>query len=139
LFTAHMRSRSSLLSCGVFLPPSLSQAFPLLVAGHAPLLLPEALRPARLVYLQSREGFPSPNLQRSGRLTLFPACLYCSYYSVSLFFPRVDISLSRGLWCSGPGLSVGVPWYHKAHLVCVFPSHLGTGNWRPGGPPGFSV
>jgi hypothetical protein len=39
---------------------------------HAP-LLPEALLPARLVYLQSREGFPSPNLQRSGRPTLFPA------------------------------------------------------------------
>jgi hypothetical protein len=38
-------------------------------------------RPAFLftVYLQSWERFPSPNLQHSGRPTLFPACLYCSY------------------------------------------------------------
>jgi hypothetical protein len=67
----------------------LSQASPLLVAGRAP-LPPEALRPARLVYLQSREGFPSPNLQCSGRPTLFPACLNCSYCLVLSFsfFPE---------------------------------------------------
>jgi hypothetical protein len=29
-----------------------------------------------------------------------------------LFFPRVGVGLSRGLCCSGPGLSVGVPRYH---------------------------
>jgi hypothetical protein len=79
LFTVHVGSESFLLSCGVFLPQPLSQAFPLLVAGCVPPLPPEALRPARLVYLQSQEGFPSPNLQRSGRPTLFPACLNCSY------------------------------------------------------------
>jgi hypothetical protein len=28
-----------------------------------------------------------------------------------LFFPRVEVNLSRGLCCSGPGLSVGEPWY----------------------------
>jgi hypothetical protein len=33
------------LSCGVFLPPPFSQAFPLLAAGRAPLLPPEPLRP----------------------------------------------------------------------------------------------
>jgi hypothetical protein len=41
------------------------------------------------VYLQSQEGFPSPNLQCSGHPTLFPVCLYCSYcllLSIS-FFP----------------------------------------------------
>jgi hypothetical protein len=79
LFTVHVGSRSSLLSCGVFLPPPFSPAFPLLVAGRTPPLPPEPLRPARLVYLQSRERFPSPNLQRSVRPTLFPVCLYCSY------------------------------------------------------------
>jgi hypothetical protein len=31
-----------------------------------------------------------------------------AYYSVSLFFPQVEVGLSRGLFCSGPGLSVGV-------------------------------
>jgi hypothetical protein len=79
LFTAHMGSGSSPLSCGVFLPLPLSQAFPLLVAGRMPLHLPESLRPARLVYLQFLEGFPSPNLWCSVCPILFPACLYCSY------------------------------------------------------------
>jgi hypothetical protein len=68
---------------------------------------PGPLRPARLIYLQSREGFPSPNLSRSGHPTLFPVCLYCFYcLLVSFsFFPRVEVGLSRGLCCSGPGLS----------------------------------
>jgi hypothetical protein len=79
LFTAHMGSGSSPLSCGVFLPPPLSQVFPLLVAGHAPLLPPESLQSTQLVYLQFWEGFPSPNLWHSVCPTLFPACLYCSY------------------------------------------------------------
>jgi hypothetical protein len=127
-------SGSSLLFCGVYLPLPLSQAFPLLVALRVPLLPPEALWPAWFVYLQSREGFPSPNLWSSGRPTLFPECLICSYCLLLSFsfFPRVEVSLSRGLCCSGPGLSVGVPWYCKAHLVHVFPSRLGAGDWRPG-------
>jgi hypothetical protein len=43
--------------------------------------------------------------------TLFPTCLYCSYCLLpsSSFFPWVEVGLSRGLCCSGPGLSVGVP------------------------------
>jgi hypothetical protein len=141
LFTAHMGSGSSLLSCGVFLPPPLSQAFLLLGAGHAPPLPPEPLWPTQLVYLQSREGFPSPNFQRSGCPPSFATCPYCSYcLLVSFsFFPWVGVGLSRGLCCSGPGLSVGVPRYREAHLVRVFPSRLSTGDWRPGGPPGFSV
>jgi hypothetical protein len=44
-----------------------------------PPLLPEPLWPTGLVYLQSSEGFPFPNLQRSGCPTLFPVCLYCFY------------------------------------------------------------
>jgi hypothetical protein len=79
LFTAYVGSGSSPISCGVLLPPPLSQAFPLLVAGHAPPLLPEPLQPARLIYLQFQEGFPSLNLQHSVHSTLFPSCLYFSY------------------------------------------------------------
>jgi hypothetical protein len=141
LFTVYVVCGSSLLSCGVFLPPPLSQAFPLLVAGCVPPLPPEPLRPAWLVYLQSREEFPSPNLWCSVCPTLFPVCLYCSYCLLLSFsfFPRLEVSLSRGLCCSGPGLSVGVLWYREAHLVLFFPSRLGMGDWWPGGPPGFSV
>jgi hypothetical protein len=91
LFTAHVGSGSSLLSCGIFLPPPLSPAFPLLVAGHAP--APARGSQAHLaclftVYLQSGEGFPSPNLWRSVHPTLFPVCLICSYcllFSFSFF------------------------------------------------------
>jgi hypothetical protein len=55
-----------------------------------PPLLPEPLQPAWLVYLQSQEGFPSPNLRSSVHPTLFPAYLYCSYCLLLSFsfFPR---------------------------------------------------
>jgi hypothetical protein len=107
-FTVHVGSGSSLLSCGVFLPPPLSQAFPLLVAGHTPPLPPEPLLPTQLLYLQFQEGFPSPNLRHSVHPTLFPACLYCSYcllLSFSFFpgwrsvCPRCYAALAQGcLW-----------------------------------------
>jgi hypothetical protein len=141
LFTAHVESGSSLLSCGIFLPPPLSQAFPHLVAGHVPQLPPEPLQSAQLVNLQFQEGFPSPNLQCSVHPTPFfcMSLLFLLLISQFLFFPRVEVSLSRGLCCSGPGLSVGVPRYQEAHLVRVFPSHLGTGDWWPWSPPCFSV
>jgi hypothetical protein len=95
--------------------------------------------PARPAYLQSQEGFPSPNLQRSGCPTLFPTCLNCSYCLLLSFFLFlwVEVILSSGLCCSGPGLSVGVLWYREAHLVGVFPSSMGTGHWRPRGPSLF--
>jgi hypothetical protein len=85
LFTAHVGSRSSPLSCGVFLPLQLSQAFPLLVAGRTP-----PLPLAQLFYLQFQEGFPSPNLRHSGCPTVFPMNLYCSYCLLLSFsfFPR---------------------------------------------------
>jgi hypothetical protein len=93
LFAVHVGSGSSLLSCGVFLPPPLTQAFPLLVARCAPPLPPEPLQPAGLLYLQFREGFPFPPLWSSGCPTLFASCLYCSYcllLSLS-FFSRVGV------------------------------------------------
>jgi hypothetical protein len=52
-------------------------------------LPPEPRWPAWLVYLQSTEGFPSPNLRHSWRPTLFPSVfiVLIAYYSVSLFSP----------------------------------------------------
>jgi hypothetical protein len=90
LLTAHVGSGSFPLSCGVFLSPPLSQAIRVLVAGRAPLLPQEPLLPAWLIYLQFWEGFPSSNLQRSARPTLFATCLYCSYCLLLSFsfFPR---------------------------------------------------
>jgi hypothetical protein len=96
LFTVHMGSGSSPLSCGVFLPPPLLQAFPLLVTVHVLPLLPS---PGWLVYLQFCEGFPCPPLQHSGHPTLFATCLYCSYFLLlsSSFFSWGGVGLSRGL------------------------------------------
>jgi hypothetical protein len=111
LFTAHVGSGSSPLSCGVFLPPPLSQAFPLLVAGCMPHSLLSLSGQAQLVYLQFQEGFPSPpSLALSAP---HPLCnmslLFLLLITQFLFFPRMEVSLSRGLCWSGPGLSVGVP------------------------------
>jgi hypothetical protein len=88
------------------------------------------------VYLQSQEGFPSPNLQHSVHPTLFPACLYCSYCLLLSFsfFPRWR-SVCPGamlLWprlvCgstavpqSSPGLRLPKPSGHQ-QLVAWGPS-----------------
>jgi hypothetical protein len=72
LFTVHMGSVPSPLSCGVFLPLPLLQAFPLLVAGRVPPLLPSL---AGLFIYSSVRDFPSPTLWSSGRPTLFAMCL----------------------------------------------------------------
>jgi hypothetical protein len=133
LFTVHVGSGSSLLSCGVFLPPLLSQAFPLQLAGCAPLLPPEAFWPAWLglfIYSPRKDSLP-PIFGTQCAPPSFLRVLFVlfAYYSVSLFFPHVEVSLSRVLCCSGPCLCVGVPQYCEAHLVRIFPSRLATGDW----------
>jgi hypothetical protein len=74
------------LSFGVFLPPPLLQAFPLLVAGHVLPLLPSL---GQIVYLQFHEGLPLP---RFGAQDALPSllCVFfvtVAYYSVFSFFP----------------------------------------------------
>jgi hypothetical protein len=129
------------LSCGVFLPPPLLQAFLLLVAGRAP-PLPPSLQ-AQLVYLHFCEGFPSPTLWCSGCSTFFARCLYCSYCLLLnfSFFPWVGGQSVQGAMLIWPRVVCGITVYHLAHLVaCVFPSCLGAGIWRQlGSPPGFSI
>jgi hypothetical protein len=81
--------------------------------------------------LFSAQGAPPPLL-----------CVFIvliAYYSVSLFIP------GWGSVCPGgyADLAQGCLWENRirlAHLVIrVFPSHLGAGDWQPGGPPGFSI
>jgi hypothetical protein len=73
------------LSCGVFFPLPLLQAFPLLVAGCVPLLLPFL---ASLFIYSSVRDFPSPPLQHSGRPAFFATCLFCCCILFSFsFFP----------------------------------------------------
>jgi hypothetical protein len=85
------------LSCGVFLPPPVSQAFLLLVAGRMPPLLPEPLRPVLACVFTVLGRIPFPLLRHSVCPTLFATCLYCSYCLLLSFsyFPR------WGLVCPG--------------------------------------
>jgi hypothetical protein len=74
---------SSPLTCGVFLPQPLLQAFLLLVAGHLPLLLPS---PAGLFIYSSMRDFSSAPLQCSGHPALFAMCLFCFCLLFSCFY-----------------------------------------------------
>jgi hypothetical protein len=149
--TLHPRCQACLFvysSCGKWVFPPLLCSFPpsaTLTSFPAPGCWVCAPAPARgslarpAFYLQSREGFPSPNLQHSVCPTHFPTCLYCSYYlllSFSFFSGwRLVCPGAIMLWTR---LVCGSTAYHEAHLVRVFPSRLGTGDWWPGAPPGFS-
>jgi hypothetical protein len=56
-----------------------------------------------------------------------------------LFFSPGGGRSVQGAMLIWPRVVCGSTVYHLAHLVHVFPSHLGTGDWRPGDPPDFSV
>jgi hypothetical protein len=125
------------LSCGVFLPLPLLQAFPLLIAGCVLLLLPAGV----FVYSSRRDSPPPlfgthvapPSLQH-----VFIVLI--AYYSVSLFSLGGGQSV-QGAMLIWPRVVCGSTTYRLAHLVvCFIPSHLGVGIWRwLGGPPGFSI
>jgi hypothetical protein len=88
------------LSCRVFLPLPLSQAFLLLVVGRScPCLLtvPGEIPLPRSLALR----VPHP--------LCYVSLLFLLLITQFLVFPRLEVSLSRGLCFSGPGLSVGVP------------------------------
>jgi hypothetical protein len=98
---------SSPLSCGVFFPPPLLQAFPLLIAGRVPLFLPSL---SWLVYLQFCEGFLSPTFgaQDAPSSLLHVFFVVIAYYSVSLFFPGWGLVFPEGYDDLAQGC-VGIP------------------------------
>jgi hypothetical protein len=107
LFTAHVGSVPSPLSNEAFLTQLLLQAFPLQVCWACAATLPS---PARLFIYSSVRDCPSPS---SALRVPCPLC-YVSFCCLlfSLFFSLFSlcgVGLSRGLCCSGPGLSVGIP------------------------------
>jgi hypothetical protein len=119
LFIAHVGGGSSPLSCGVFLPPPLSQAFLLLVAGRTPQLPPEPLWPGLACLFTVLEEFPSPTLWSSGHPTLFATCFYCSYCLLLSFsfFP------GWGSVCPGgyADLTQGYLWKYRIPLSSPCP------------------
>jgi hypothetical protein len=129
---------SSLLSCGVFLPLPLSQAFPLLVTGCTP-PAPSRGSLARLACLFTVPGripFPQSSAFSASHPLSRVSLLFLFLITQFLFFPQVEVGLSRGLCCSGPGLSVGVP--HTAKLTWSVSSQA---IWAPvtGSPRAFLV
>jgi hypothetical protein len=97
----------------------------------------------RLIYLQFCEGFPlPPSALRAPR----PFC-YMSFLLLLLIIQFFFLfSLGEGWSVQGsmliwPTVVCGSTACHLAHLVlCIFPSHLGTGVWQcHRSPPGFSV
>jgi hypothetical protein len=132
-------SGSSPLSCGVFLPLPLLQAFPLLVAGHVLLLLPS---PAGLFIYSSMGDSPPPLFGTQGTppSLLHVFFVVIAYYSVfSLFSPGGGQSV-QGAMLIWPRVVRGSTACCLAHLVvCVLPSCLGAGIWRCRSPPGFSI
>jgi hypothetical protein len=103
---------------------------------------PAGASPARPGLFIYSSGKDSPPPLFSAQCT--PPSLQCvfivliAYYSGSLFSPGGGQSV-QGAMLIWPRLVCGSTTYCLAHLVRIFPSHLGMGNWRPGGPPGFSV
>jgi hypothetical protein len=87
---------------------------------HAP--APTRASPAHracLFTVPGRIPFPQFSALSTPHLLSHMSLLFLLLISHFLFFARVEVSLSRGLCCSGPGLSVGVLQYCEAHLVHV--------------------
>jgi hypothetical protein len=93
-------------SCGSWVFPAVLWNFPLsttLTSFPAPGCWARAPAPAissqaRLVYLQFREGFPSPTSVLSAPHPLcYMSLLFLLLITQFLFFPWVEVSLSRGL------------------------------------------
>jgi hypothetical protein len=98
-------------------------------------------RPDLFIYNSRRDSSPLLfGTQGTPPSLLCVFIVLIAYYSVSLFSPGGGRSV-QGAMLTWPRDVCGSTEYHLAHLVVhVFPSHLGTGNWRrPRGPPGFSI
>jgi hypothetical protein len=68
-------------------------------------------RPARLFTVLGRIPFPQSSVLSAPHPLSHVSLLFLLPITQFLFFPPVEVSLSRGLCCSGPGLSVEVPRY----------------------------
>jgi hypothetical protein len=121
LFTAHTGSGSSPLSCGVFLPPLLPQAFPLLVAQRVPPLLPSL---AGLFIYSSVMDCPSPPLvlrvPRPLCIVSFLLLLISQFFFLFSLGGGWSVQGAMLIW---PRVVCGSTACRLAHLVvCIFPA-----------------
>jgi hypothetical protein len=129
------------LSCGVFLPLPLLQAFPLLVAGQV-LPLPPSLA-GSFIYSSMRDC-PSPLF---GDRDTPPSLLHvfffflaaCLLFSLFFFPPGWELVCPWGY----ADLAQGCLWEYCVPLSSpgglLLPSRLGAGIWWHKNPPGFSI
>jgi hypothetical protein len=107
---------------------------------HAPASAGASLaRPSLFIYSLGKDS-PPPLFGAQGT----PPSLLCvfivliAYYSVSLSSPGGGWSV-QGAMLIWPRVVCGSTVYCLAHLVHVFPSHLGVSVWQPGSLPGFFI
>jgi hypothetical protein len=102
-------------SRGTWVFPPLLWSFPpstTLTSFPAPgcwVLLPSPARPGLFIYSSRQDSPPPPLALRVPHPLCNVSLLFLLLITQFLFFPQVEVSLSRGLCCSGLGLSVGVP------------------------------
>jgi hypothetical protein len=121
LFTAHVGGGSSPLSCGVFLPLTLSQTFLLLVAGHVPQSRWSPSGQAGLfIYSPGKDSPP----HTSGLRVPHPLChvslLFLLLITQFLFFHQVGGRSVQGLYAD---LVQGCLWKYHAPFSSPCP-HL---------------
>jgi hypothetical protein len=93
-------------------------------------------RPACLFTVPGRIPFPQSSALRAPHPLSSVSLLLLLLITQFFFFPGWR-SVCPGGYAA---LAQACLWeYHGTAKLCVFPSHLGAGDWRPGGPPCFSV
>jgi hypothetical protein len=123
-----------LLSCGVFLPPPISPAFLLLVAGHAP--HPHSHKrlsglPGLFIYSPGKDSLPPVFSAQGAPPSFLPVLIaLIAYYSVSLFnallsdrmcrIISIFLYLLRLALCSKIGsILEKVPWAAEKNVYCT--------------------
>jgi hypothetical protein len=93
-----------------------------------------------LFIFSPRKDSPPPLFRAQGAPpSLLPVFIVLiAYYSVSLFSPSEGRSF-LGAMLIWPRVVCGSTANRLAHLVRIFPSRLGAGDWQPGDHPGFSI
>jgi hypothetical protein len=113
------------LSCDVFLPPLLLQAFLLLAAGH---VLPLPSSPARsglFIYSSMRDSPPPSLALRAPHLLCYVSLLLLLLITQFFFFSLGGGWSVQGAMLIWPRIVCGSTMYCLAHLVVhVFPRHL---------------
>jgi hypothetical protein len=122
------------LSCGVFLPLPLSQAFPLLISGCMPPLRPSPTRPGLFIYSSVRDSPPLLfSTQGTPPSLLHVFIVLIAYYSVSLFTPSGGRCLQEAmlLWPSAVCRSTVVPLSSPCLRLPKPSGHRQLAAWGP--------